>query len=589
MKAGSRECRGVPVSPGIAIGPAYVLRRERIVIPEHHIRDEQSDGEVERLRSAFAETRSKLEEIRRGMQGTGLVGTIFDAQFLFLEDPTLRQHAEANIREHGLNAEWALQRELRRLEELFESMPVPYLRERASDIGFVVRRVLQALMGREPEGLRNAPPGVIVVAEDLSPGEVAQVTRHSVAGFVTESGSRTSHVTIMARSLEIPAVVGTGAELARELADGVTLILDGRTGRVIVDPDATTIAEYEKQLADLQALSRELMRYVDLPAETKDGVAMRLLANVDQLEEARDALRYGAEGIGLYRTEFLFLNRHDLPSEDEQRDAYARILGAVAPYSATIRTLDLGGEKVPTGLQLSEEANPALGLRGVRMSHHRPDVFRVQLRALLRASTAGKLKILLPMVSSLAEVEEARAALDEVKRELGRERILFDRDVPLGVMIETPAAAMIADLIAPLADFLSIGTNDLLQYTLAVDRSNEHVAYLYEPLHPAHLRMIQRIGQAARRSGIVVGMCGEMAGDPLHSWILVALGIGELSMAPFAIPLLKRILRDSTAAEARDLLSEVLRLGEPHEIRERVERRMRARFPVEFERIALQG
>jgi len=403
MKAGSRECRGVPVSPGIAIGPAYVLRRERIVIPEHHIRDEQSDGEVERLRSAFAETRSKLEEIRRGMQGTGLVGTIFDAQFLFLEDPTLRQHAEANIREHGLNAEWALQRELRRLEELFESMPDPYLRERASDIGFVVRRVLQALMGREPEGLRNAPPGVIVVAEDLSPGEVAQVTRHSVAGFVTESGSRTSHVTIMARSLEIPAVVGTGAELARELADGVTLILDGRTGRVIVDPDATTIAEYEKQLADLQALSRELMRYVDLPAETKDGVAMRLLANVDQLEEARDALRYGAEGIGLYRTEFLFLNRHDLPSEDEQRDAYAKILGAVAPYSATIRTLDLGGEKVPTGLQLSEEANPALGLRGVRMSHHRPDVFRVQLRALLRASTAGKLKILLPMVSSLAE------------------------------------------------------------------------------------------------------------------------------------------------------------------------------------------
>jgi len=366
MRGQGSERRGTPVSPGIAIGPAYVLRRERLVVPEHRIRDEQADGEVERLRIAFTETRAKLDDIRRGMQGTGLVGTIFDAQFLFLEDPTLLQHAESNIRDHGLNAEWALQRELRRLEELFESMPDPYLRERASDIGFIVRRVLQALMGREPEGLRNAPQGVIVVAEDLSPGEVAQVTRDSVAGFVTETGSRTSHVTIMARSLEIPAVVSAGSELARELADGVTLIVDGRTGRVIVDPDPSTIAEYRKQLADLKALSRELMRYVDLPAETKDGFAVKLLANVDQLEETRDALRYGAEGIGLYRTEFLFLNRHDLPSEEEQRAAYQRILAAVAPYSATIRTLDIGGEKVPTGLKLSDEANPALGLRGVR-------------------------------------------------------------------------------------------------------------------------------------------------------------------------------------------------------------------------------
>jgi phosphotransferase system enzyme I (PtsI) len=583
------ERRGIPVSPGIAIGPAYVLRRERIVIPEHRIRDEQADGEVERLRLAFIATRQKLEEIRRSMQGTSLVGTIFDAQFLFLEDPTLLEHAEANIREQGQNAEWALQRELRRLEQLFESMPDPYIRERASDIGFVVRRVLQALMGREPEGLRNAPTGVIVVAEELSPGEVAQVTRDRVAGFVTETGSRTSHVTIMARSLEIPAVVGVGEELVRELADGVTLILDGRTGRVIVDPDANTIAEFRKQIADLAAVSRELMRFVDLPAETKDGVAMRLLANVDQIDEAREALRYGAEGIGLYRTEFLFLNRHDLPGEDEQCGAYAAILSAVAPYSATIRTLDLGGEKVPTGLDLSDEPNPALGLRGVRMSHTRPDVFRVQLRALLRASPSGKLKILLPMVSSLAEVEFARATLESVKDELAGEGAAFDREVPLGVMIETPAAAMIADLIAPLADFLSIGTNDLLQYTLAVDRGNEHVAYLYEPLHPAHLRMIQRIGQAARRTGIVVAMCGEMAGDPLHCWVLLALGIGELSMAPFAIPLLKRILRDSTASEARELLAEVLKLGSAEQIRQRVEDRMSLRFPVEFERSALQG
>lgn len=589
MTLGRTQRSGIPVSPGIAIGPAYVLRRERIVIPEHLIAPGQADGEVERLRNAFGETRRKLEEIRRGMHGTGLVGTIFDAQFLFLEDPTLIVPAEANIREHGLNAEWAVEREWRRLEQVFESMHDPYIRERASDIGFVVRRVLEALMGREPQGLSNAPPGVIVVAEDLSPGEVAQVTRGRVAGFVTETGSRTSHVTIMARSLGIPAVVGVGDELARELPDGVMLILDGRTGNVIVDPDATTIAEYRKRIADLLVVSRELLRYVDLPAETKDGVAMRLLANVDQIDEAREALRYGAEGIGLYRTEFLFLNRHDLPDEDEQRAAYAEIIEAVAPHGATIRTLDLGGEKVPTGLDLSEEPNPALGLRGVRMSRSRPDVFRTQLRALLRASASGRLKILLPMVSSQAEVEFARETLERAKAELESEGVPFDRDVPLGVMIETPAAAMIADLIAPLADFLSIGTNDLVQYTLAVDRSNEHVAYLYEPLHPAHLRMIQRIGQAARRAGIVVGMCGEMAGEPMYCWVLLALGIGELSMAPFAIPLLKRILRDSTAAEARDLLAEVLRLGSAQEIRRVVEDRMRERFPLAFERSAMQG
>jgi phosphotransferase system enzyme I (PtsI) len=584
VSAGSTR-RGLPASPGIAIGPAFVLRRERMVIPERRIGHDEREAELARLRAAFAETRTRLQQIRAGMHETGLVGDVFDAQFVFLEDPTLIEHAERNVRELSINAEWALQRELRRLEALFQGVADAYIRERASDVGYVVRRVLQVLMGREPEGLSNAPAGCVVVAEELGPGEIAQLPRDHVAGIVTETGSRTSHVAIIARSLGIPAVVGVGDGLADLVADGSVLIVDGRSGRVLLDPSDATVAEHRKELERIEQLDRELLRYVDLPAESRDGVRVLMLANIETADEVADALAHGAEGIGLFRTEFLYMNRRDLPSEDEQVEAYRAVLAAAAPREVVIRTLDLGGDKVPSGLDLAEEANPALGLRGIRMYQDRPEVFRTQLRALLRASSAGELKILVPMVSGLSEFQFARRMLEEVARELSLE----GARVPLGAMIETPAAAVISDLLAPQADFLSIGTNDLLQYTLAVDRTNEQVAYLYEPLHPAHLRMIGQISAAGRRAGIVVGMCGEMASDPLHCWILMALGIGELSMAPFAIPLLKKILRASTAAEARSLLAEVLRLGSAREIQERVESRMRERFPLEFERIAGDG
>jgi phosphotransferase system enzyme I (PtsI) len=579
------ERRGAPASRGIVIGPAYVLRRERLVIPEYHLEPHQVPAEIERLEAAFREARRRLEDIRDSMHETGLVGEVFNAQFLFLEDPTLLEQARRDVQESLLNAEWAVQRELRRLEALFESMADPYIRERSGDVGFVVRRVLQALMGREPEGLKNAPPGVVVVANDLSPAELAQVERGRIAAFVTEAGSRTSHVTIIARSLEIPSVAGVGIGLVRALSDGTPLIVDGHAGRVLIDPSPATIAAYETRRDQLVMFQRQLLRYTDVPAETKDGVLVRMLANVDKVEEIPDALRYGAEGIGLYRTEFLFMNRSDLPSEDEQYEAYRAVLEGIAPRSAVIRSLDLGGEKVPSGLEIAEEPNPALGLRGVRMSIARPELFRSQLRALVRASEHGRLKIMVPMISSLSEVLFAREQFTRVVGELG----VDVSGVELGVMIETPAAAMISDLIAPHADFLSIGTNDLMQYTLAVDRTNEHVSYLYEPLHPANLRLIQLVCQAGRRMGIVVGMCGEMAGDPLHSWILMALGVDELSMAAQSIPLLKKIIRESTAAEGRDLLSSVSSLGSAEEIRHHVEQHMRRRFPLEFEQIGVSG
>ena len=583
------ERTGVAASPGIAIGPAYVVRRERLIIPEYRISEAHVSSEIERLEAAFQETRKGLAEIRSGMEATGLLGNIFDAQFLFLEDPTLREQTARRIREEHLNAEWALQRELNRLEALFESIGDPYIRERRTDIGFVVRRVLQALMGREPRGLRGMPEGVIVVADNLAPADVAQVKAGQVAGFVTEAGSRTSHVAIMARSLEIPAVVGIGAGLVEQVPDGAQLSVDGRTGELWIEPPPEVLEEFEQRRRQFLLLARHLLRYADLPAETRDGVRVFLHANIGVREEVPDCLRYGAEGIGLYRTEFLFMNRAALPDEEEQFQAYREILEAVAPRSVVIRTLDLGGDKLPSHVALRGEANPALGMRGIRLSQRRCEVFRIQLRALLRASAYGRLRVLLPMVSSLEEFDFGRDELDAVRQELDRHGVLMGDEVELGVMVETPAAAMIAELLARRADFLSIGTNDLLQYTLAVDRGNEHVAYLYEPLHPGHLRLIERICQAGRRAGVAVGMCGEMANDPLHCWILLALGIGELSMAPSSIPLIKKIIRESTVEEARELYAEVLDLGSAEEIRKLAANALSRRFPVEFEQIVPKG
>lgn len=589
MTRASVEREGIPASPGIAIGPAHVFRRERLEIPEERIPADGIAAEVARLEQAREEARRQLAEIDTQIEGGGIVRSIFDAQLLLIDDPTLFEDAVRSVREGRLNAAWALQRELGRLEALFDSVADSYIRSRSSDVRAVVSHVLQILLGGEPASLRDAPRGAIVVAEDLAPAEVAAVSRERIGGLIIEGGSRTSHVTIMARSLEIPAVVGAGSGLVQNVAEGARIVLDGHSGRVLVEPDPETVEEYRGLSSRLLRFSRQLLRYADLPAETRDGVALRLLANVDLLEEIPDAKRYGAEGIGLYRTEFLFLNRADLPDEEEQLVAYREILEATAPQPAVIRTLDLGGEKPLARLGLAEEVNPALGLRGMRLSYARPELFRTQLRALLRASPCGSLKILLPMVSNLDQLRFARRELAATQEELRAEGVPVDEKVQLGVMIETPAAAMIVDLIAPHADFLSMGTNDLLQYTLAVDRTNDQIAYLYEPLHPAHLRMIRSVVQAARATGILVGMCGEMAGDPLHCWVLMALGLDELSMAPFAIPLLKRIVRDSTMAEARELLSEILRLSTGAQIRERVAERMQERFPHEFERIGAAG
>jgi phosphotransferase system enzyme I (PtsI) len=583
------ERLGLGASPGIAVGPAYVVRREHLIIPEYRVSETQVEGEIERLERAFRETKRQLAEVRAGMEGTGLLANLFDAQFLFLEDPTLHRQTVQRIREERINAEWALQRELNRLEALFESIGDPYIRERKLDVGFVVRRVLHALMGRDPRGLGNMPEGVVLVADDLSPADLAQVKPGQVVGIVTEVGSRTSHVAIMARSLEIPAIVGVGQGLVDQVPDGALLAIDGRAGSLRIDPPPAVVEGFEARRRSLLAMARQLLRYADLPAETRDGLRVVLHANIDLREEIPDALRYGAEGIGLYRTEFLYMNRRELPDEEEQLRAYREILEAVAPHSVVIRTVDLGADKLPSPVALATEPNPALGLRGMRLAARRRDLFRTQLRALLRASAFGRLRILLPMVSCVEEVDFARRELSDVRADLEARRERVGERYELGAMIETPAAAMIADLLVRRVDFLSIGTNDLLQYTLAVDRGNEQVAYLYEPLHPAHLRMIERICQAGRRAGAVVAMCGEMAGDPLHAWVLLALGVRELSMAPSSIPMIKKILRESTLEEAQGLLAQLLECASAEEVRRRVEEVMVRRFSEEFEPLAPKG
>jgi phosphotransferase system enzyme I (PtsI) len=402
-----------------------------------------------------------------------------------------------------------------------------------------------------------------------------------VAGFITNIGGKISHTAILSRSLGIPAIVGleTATSVVKE---GDLLIIDGYGGTVIVNPDEETSREYIEKRERIGSLEREVLKYAALPAETRDGYRLRVNANIEMVEELSLAIRHGAEGIGLYRTEILYLNREDIPSEEEQFEAYRRIAEGIAPNSAVIRTLDVGGDKFLTKYGYDNEVNPALGLRAIRFSLREPDLFKTQLRAILRASVFGELKILLPMISGIPEIRSAKEILGEVKEELIGERISIDQNIKVGAMIEIPSASIIADVLAHEVDFFSIGTNDLIQYALAIDRINKHVSYLYEPLHPAILRMIRGVVEAGHRAGIEVCICGEMAADPAYILILLGMGLDELSMTPYYIPRVKKILRGSNFEEAKELLHDAYRLSTAAEIEDYVKARMEERFPDDF-------
>ncbi|MGQ7277568.1 phosphoenolpyruvate--protein phosphotransferase [Brevibacillus thermoruber] len=530
----SKTIVGVAASSGVAIGKAFLLANPHLQIETVSVEDPSS--EIKRLTDALEQAKEDLREIsERAEREMGPdKAAIFQAHLLVLEDPELVETVKGKIAAEKVNAESALHETAQTFIELFEQMDNEYMKERAADIRDVTKRVLCHLLGVEFAAPSDLAEEVILVAEDLTPSDTAQLDRRYVKGFVTDIGGRTSHSAIMARSLEIPAVVGT-TDVTREAAAGATIILDGHEGLVIIDPTPEEIEAYRKKQAEYERQKSELAKLVHTATTSQDGVHVELAANIGSVQDLAGALENGAEGVGLFRTEFLYMGRDDFPSEDEQFQAYKQVLEQMGEKPVVIRTLDIGGDKHLAYMNLPQEMNPFLGFRAIRLCLEQQDLFRTQLRALLRASAYGNLKIMFPMIATLEEFRQAKAVLAEEKQALLDKGIAVSDRLEVGIMIEIPAAALIADQFAKEVDFFSIGTNDLIQYTMAADRMNERVSYLYQPYHPAVLRLIHRVIQAAHAEGKWVGMCGEMAGDPVAIPILLGMGLDEFSMSAGSI------------------------------------------------------
>ncbi|HEX3473940.1 MAG TPA: phosphoenolpyruvate--protein phosphotransferase [Kofleriaceae bacterium] len=562
--------QGLGVSPGIAFGRAYLIGRDTLKAPRHHIELDDVDTEVARLYKAIAASDKQLARIKERLASENESDYhIITAHQMMLHDEHLVGAAVGYIRGELINAEWGLRRAVDDIAGVFDRMQDDYLRERRSDVEFVFERVLRSLLGRET-GPVLPPPDAIVVAYDLSPADTAQLHKAAVAGMITDAGGKTSHTAIIARAHEIPAVVGL--ENITELVEtDDRLLIDGGSGIVIVNPTPSTVAEFRDEQRRQVAVSATLHALRDLPGVTLDGAGIELMCNIDGPDEIEDALDYGAMGVGLFRTEYLFMNRADPPDEERHYQTAVDVLRRLGGKPATIRTYDLGADKLAPFLEEAElqEVNPALGLRSIRLclSQIGRPMFKAQLRGLLRASAHGPLKIMFPMISGVAELRAAKAVVDEIKLELQQEGQAFDEHVKLGIMIEMPSAALSAEFLAEECDFFSIGTNDLIQYTMAVDRVNEYVSYLYEPLHPSLLRLLGEVARAAHRVGIPVAVCGEMAGEPMISPVLIGLGIRELSMSAVSVPEVKALIRSTRTPETEALVQRISRLGTAAEVR----------------------
>ncbi|MDD2212610.1 MAG: phosphoenolpyruvate--protein phosphotransferase [Clostridia bacterium] len=562
--------KGIAASPGIEIGKAYVLKEYPIFIDKNKISGEEIAVEIKKLNQAIAEAKEQLEKIRE--QAEKEMGTdkaeIFNAHLMMLEDEVFLNEIRDKIKAESIRAEYALTLVVEVYIEMFQNIEDEYLRERAADIKDIGDRLVKNILHIPMQSLANLSAEVIVIAKDLTPSDTAQMDKDFVRAFATEMGGRTSHTAIMARSLEIPAVVGT-VDLLSKTHNGDCVIVDGNNGFVYLNPDEQTLQHYVQLREEDQAYLQELKQLKDLPAETKDKARkVELAANIGTPKDCAGALNNGAEGIGLYRTEFLYMDRSELPTEEEQFEAYKAVAEAMAPRSVIIRTLDIGGDKKLPYLEMPEELNPFLGWRAIRMCLDRQDILQTQLRAIMRASAYGKLRIMYPMISNATEIRKANALLQQVKDNLEQQGIPYDRELEVGIMVEIPAAAVIADLLAKEVDFFSIGTNDLIQYTIAVDRMNEHISHLYEPLHPAVLRLIKNVIDASHRAGKWTGMCGEMAGDVTATPILLGLGLDEFSMSAASIPRVKKIIRSLTYQKARDIAQKALKAENAEEIRE---------------------
>ncbi len=573
---------GVGVSRGIAIGRAYVVRERQFKIPKREIREHEVAHEVQRLKQAVAQALHQLERVRAELpEDQQDTEQILRAHQLILEDELLLQGAIHRIEEERINAEWALLKTIEQIRQLFLNLRDEFFREREADVRHIGERLLRSLAG-EGELVLNAPPDAVVVARELGPADVVQLGKAAVAGFVTESGGMTSHTALVARAVEVPAVMGI-ENIWSIAQDGDLIALDGYDGTVVLHPTPETTSAYRAKARRLAAREREFLQDRQLPAETTDGVRVQLLANIELAEEVQVALEHGAEGIGLYRTEYFYLRRNDLPSEAELVEDMRNVLQTMGNLPVTFRTFDLGGDKAAQLFGLHEEPNPALGLRSTRLALHYPEVLKTQLRAMLRAVEGKKLRVMFPMIADSAELRQARAILEEAKEELAAKGEVLPSDIAVGIMVEMPSAAVLADHLAEECDFFSIGSNDLIQYCLAIDRANEHLAYLYHPLHPSILRLVRFVVDAAHKNGIRVSLCGAMAGEPAHALVLVGMGIDELSMPPVAIAPVRRAIRQVSYTDAADLAESLLDLKTVQDVDAAVAAFLAEHFPEEFE------
>ena len=559
--------KGVAASPGIAIGKVFLYTKKFAEINTRNIDESMVKDEIAKFENALKLTKEQIEKIKEKTEkefGKDKA-EIFEAHLMLANDPELYDSVINMIKTEHVTADNAVNNVIEQHASMMESLDDKYLKERAVDLRDVGSRIINNLLGIVNVNLSELDEDVIIIAKDLTPSDTATMKKERVLGFATDVGGRTSHTAIMARSLEIPAVVGTG-NITQNVAGGETAIVDGNEGIVIINPSDDILKEYEDKLNKYKIKIEKLKELKDLPAVTTDGKQSMLVANIGTPKDVDGALKNGAEGIGLFRTEFLYMNRNDFPSEEEQFEAYKYVAEKMNGKPVTIRTLDIGGDKKLPYLNMPDEMNPFLGYRAIRLCLDEKEMFKTQLRALLRASAYGNILIMYPMISSVVEVRKANAILNEVKEELDAKGIKYDKNIKVGIMVEIPSAAVTADILAKEVDFFSIGTNDLCQYTLAVDRMNERIKDYYKPFNPAILRLIKNVIDASHKEGIFTAMCGEMAGDPLTTVILLGLGLDEFSMSASSIPNIKNIIRNVSYEKAKEFTEMVLNMSTPDEI-----------------------
>ncbi len=582
-----RIFHGSGASPGIVVGKVLVLRRRTRRAGWFNLPKNKIEEEVARFEGAISQAENELSALRNHFaEDLSDALSIIDSHILMIRDRMIVDRTIDCIRTKKINAEWALAKSLGMIKRKFEEIDDPYIKARYADVKHVADRVFGILAGQEGDPLSDIEDKVIVIARDFSPEDTMRMRSEKILGFVTEAGGDTSHTSITARSLGIPAVVGI-QEITKLCSTGDEIILDGFSGRVFLDPTQDQKKQHREYKRQHQAFSDEIACYIHLRSETIDGYYVKLLANIETTGELEAVMRYGAEGIGLFRSEFDYFYHKTPPDEETLFESYRDLLATLDPLPVTIRTLDVGGDKFAEYLRsdilhLEMERNPALGLRSIRYSLHEPTAFMMQLRAMLRASAYGRLRILFPMISSYEEFVQVMEIFNRVQQELRKNCVPFDPEVAIGIMVEVPSTVVMADSLANEVDFFSIGTNDMIQYSLAIDRGNEHVAHMYEPLHPSVLRMIKQTVDAGHQKGIEVALCGEMAGDVIAVPVLLGLGLDELSMRPSALPFVKRLLRHSNTRQLKDLGTRVLHCSDGPEVRSFLNSYLPRIYPLEF-------